>query len=133
MENASKALLIAGTILIAILLIAMGVKLFNSTKGTTESVETTMNSTEVATFNSKFIQYLGTNKTKSDVITLVKEIIASNESSDIRITVNVNNSTLVNSTNIMNKAIQLSSTSKYTITAAYNNDGYVGYIEIKKD
>lgn len=36
MENASKALIIAGAILISILLITLGITLYNSSKGTTD-------------------------------------------------------------------------------------------------
>ena len=37
MENATKALLIAGSVLIAILLIALGLRIFNSTTDTTKN------------------------------------------------------------------------------------------------
>ena len=37
MENASKALIIAGAILISILLISLGIVMFNASKGTTRS------------------------------------------------------------------------------------------------
>lgn len=78
MENATKALLIAGSVLIAILLIAIGVKILSSTSGTTEATQSTMDATAVATFNGKFTQYLGKNKAKRQVIDLVNAIIANN-------------------------------------------------------
>lgn len=77
MENASKALLIAGSILVVILLIAVGVRIFNSTQGTTDSVQTTMTATEITTFNNKFLSYGGT-KSKSQVISLINIVIANN-------------------------------------------------------
>lgn len=43
MENASKALIIAGAILISILLISLGIIMFNSSKGTTDQAEQTAN------------------------------------------------------------------------------------------
>lgn len=46
MENASKALLIAGAILIAILLISLGIIMFNSSKGTTDQASNTANAME---------------------------------------------------------------------------------------
>lgn len=58
MENATKALIIAGSVLIAIALIGVGMKIFNSTSGTTDTVETTMIATEVAMFNNKFMPYI---------------------------------------------------------------------------
>ncbi len=78
MENATKALLIAGSVLIAILIIAVGLRIFNSTRGTTEATKTTMDTTAATTFNMQFVQYGGYNKTKSEALTLVNKIIASN-------------------------------------------------------
>ena len=68
MENATKALLIAGSILIAILLIAMGLRIFNSTSETTEQSQRAMDTTAVATFNNQFIPYLGENKSRAQAI-----------------------------------------------------------------
>lgn len=78
MENATKALLIAGSILIAILLIAMGVKIFNSTSGTAKSAQSTMDATEVAMFNNKWLKYVGNNKNKSTAISLLNDVIVNN-------------------------------------------------------
>ena len=78
MENATKALLIAGSILIAILLIAMGVKIFNSTSGTTQSAQSTMDATAITTFNSQFTGFLNKNLTIAQVSSLEQKIIASN-------------------------------------------------------
>lgn len=85
MENASKALLIAGSVLIAILLIAVGVRIFNSTSGTGEQVEGTMKTTEVTMFNNKFMPYIGNNKSKNDALSLANLIIASNSTNNIKI------------------------------------------------
>ena len=46
MENASKALIIAGAILISILLISLGIVMFNASKGTTGQATDTANSME---------------------------------------------------------------------------------------
>ncbi len=46
MENASKALIIAGAILISILLISLGIIMFNSSKGTTDQATSTANAME---------------------------------------------------------------------------------------
>ena len=78
MENASKALLIAGSILIVILLIAFGMKVFNSTSGTKDQVEGTMQTTEMAMFNNKFVPYLGENRSRSDALALLNIIHAHN-------------------------------------------------------
>ena len=46
MENASKALIIAGSVLIAILLISLGIIMFNASKGTTDQASGTANAME---------------------------------------------------------------------------------------
>lgn len=78
MENATKALLIAGSVLIAILLIAMGIRIFNSTSETTDSAQKTMDATAITTFNSQFTGYLNKQLTASQATTLMQKIIASN-------------------------------------------------------
>lgn len=78
MENASKALLIAGSILIVILLIAMGVKVFNSTKGTTDSAKATMDTTTITMFNNKFTQYAGKRQSAAKLRALADIVIAHN-------------------------------------------------------
>lgn len=46
MENASKALIIAGAILISILLISLGIIMFNQSKSTTDQASGTANAME---------------------------------------------------------------------------------------
>ena len=59
MENASKALLIAASVLIAIALIAVGIRILSSTKGTTEQVDKVATGLEISMFNSQFERYEG--------------------------------------------------------------------------
>ncbi|MFR8104355.1 MAG: hypothetical protein ACLU8F_04660 [Clostridia bacterium] len=58
MENASKALIIAGAILLAILIIALGIFIFNNAKSATEGIS--MDETKIQAYNSKFEAYQGT-------------------------------------------------------------------------
>lgn len=60
MENASKALIIAGAILLSILIIALGVFVFNQAKSAVGN--TGLSDQEVAAFNSKFDSYEGKQK-----------------------------------------------------------------------
>ena len=62
MENATKALLIAGSVLIAIVLIAVGIKILGSTSGTVNQVESVSNAMEKSIFNSQYTQFEGTQK-----------------------------------------------------------------------
>ena len=80
MENATKALLIAGSVLIAILLIALGLRIFNTTSNTTADSQAAMDTTSVMTFNSQFTGYLEKQLTATQANTLAQKIIASNAS-----------------------------------------------------
>ena len=63
--------------LIVILLIAMGVRVFNSTQGTTDSVEGTMQTTEVTIFNNQFNKYCASSKSSNAVKNLLNQLFIS--------------------------------------------------------
>ncbi len=75
MENASKALIIAGAILLAILLISLGIMIFQQAQDTVTN--SGMSEAELSAFNTKFLKYEGT-KRGSEVKSLINEVIASN-------------------------------------------------------
>lgn len=81
MENASKALLIAGAILIAILLIALGMMAFNAGKSASDNASTSLTSTQVTSFNSQFTQMEG-RKTGSEVRSLINTMITNNKNTE---------------------------------------------------
>lgn len=78
MENASKALIIAGAILLAILLISLGIMVFSQAQDTVSS--SGMSQAEIQSFNSKFTKYDGTAIRGSQVKSLIQEVRASNAS-----------------------------------------------------
>ena len=77
MENASKALIIAGAILISILLISIGIILINSGRDITSTGASQMQSQKISAFNNKFLAYEGIKK-GSEISGLVNEANASN-------------------------------------------------------
>lgn len=141
MENASKALLIAGSVLIVILLIAVGVKVLNSTQAPTDSVESTMDSTEIAMFNNKFLQHVGANKSKAQAVSLLNQVIANNSStSNPRVYVTLQKDGTTNGAahkvsdinNIINgeNGQSLPNQNAFTIEVGYGNAGYVNLVKI---
>ena len=77
MENASKALLIAGAILLVILIISLGLVVYNQAK---ESVGgANLNQQEIEAFNSKFTSYEDTSVSGSQVNQLIQTVISSNQ------------------------------------------------------
>ena len=79
MENASKALIIAGAILLAILLISLGIMIFNQAQEVVTG--SGMDEAQKTAFNNKFVKYEGTQK-GTMVKALIQEIIASNSSNE---------------------------------------------------
>ena len=73
MENASKALIIAGAILLAILLISLGIMIFNQAQDTVDN--SGMSQAEITAFNNKFLKYEGEQKA-SVVKSLINEVIS---------------------------------------------------------
>ena len=81
MENASKALIIAGAILLAILLISLGIMIFSQAQSVING--TGMTDAEITTFNSKFQKYEKTNGIKGALVkSLINDIIAVNNDED---------------------------------------------------
>ena len=80
MENASKALIIAGAILLAILIISLGIMIYNQASGVVNN--NSMTEVEVTTFNQKFEQYLGDKVRGANVNSLINAVNTNNMSTD---------------------------------------------------
>ncbi len=75
MENATKALLIAAAILIAIVLVSIGVFVLRQGQDAIDSVD--MSEAQILSFNSQFESYTGTQR-GSQVNALLQRIVSSN-------------------------------------------------------
>ncbi len=75
MENASKALIIAGAILLSILIIGIGMYVYSSSTATLDSAVSQMSANEIQTFNRQFTQYSG-KQSGANVITLLSACAA---------------------------------------------------------
>ena len=136
MENASKALIIAGAILLSILIISLGIMIFNQASGVVDS--TAMDEVAVSSFNQKFTQYEGDIK-GSKVNTLLQAIIASNsneENSERQIKVDVKNSEIVmeavtGTEGPKGITTRAKTSTTYNVKRVYSN-GLVSSIEISK-
>ncbi len=76
MENASKALIIAGAILLSIILISLGIMVVNNARNAISGSD--LSDTQIQTFNSKFSSYVGNNKTADQVYNLIEAVQTSN-------------------------------------------------------
>ncbi len=78
MENASKALIIAGAILLSILLISLGIMIFTQAQDVVTG--SGMTEAQVSAFNDKFVKYEG-DKKGTMVKSLIQEVLATNAES----------------------------------------------------
>ena len=76
MENATKALLIAAAVLIAILIISLGLVVYNSSAETVNQAN--LSQQEVQAANEKFARYNGTNKRGSEVNAMLNTVLNAN-------------------------------------------------------
>ena len=130
MENASKALIIAGAILLSILIIGLGMMIFNQAKDAISG--TGMDQQKVATYNAEFTDYEGTNvngtrvRSLCDVVRNHNTIVAAEDES-LLIGINGKNDTA--SINASKTSFKAGKT--YTITCEYDSKtGYVNNITV---
>ena len=90
MENASKALLIAGGVLIAMIIASFGVYLYGVYHSHAENVMNRLTESQITEFNAKFLAVEGRDLTANElisVINLVRENNTTKESNDYQITI----------------------------------------------
>lgn len=140
MENATKALLIAGSVLIAIVLIAVGIKILSSTSGITDEVDGLSTTMEASIFNSQFTQYAG-RQSATEVRALIS-LIASTYRAGNEHTVKLqikkitgngftSNYTYSTADSISDKMSLLQSNYTYTVSITQYEQGYVKVVTIQ--
>ena len=118
MENASKALLIAAAVLIVILIIAFGMRIFNSTGDTSGQAEDLASSQQMQTFNAQFTGYLGSNRAG----TIIR---------NLKVVVNNSNARNTQHQVTLTGADAIVDNSVYKVTATYGDDGYITTITVE--
>ena len=89
MENATKALLIAAAVLVAILIISFGLVIYNKSTTATDSADLT--ATQIQAQDEKFAKYEGENQRGSVVNALLETVLTNNTtatSEGAKVTVN---------------------------------------------
>lgn len=82
MENASKALLMAGGILLGILILALMITLFESSRSLSNSYDETKQAEAIQQFNVNFTKYLGQELNIHQVVTICNFAVESGIKSD---------------------------------------------------
>ena len=122
MENASKALIMAAEILIGVMIISLGVYLFNVYSTYSSSQYSEIENTQIEQLNAKFLKYYGdqyVNGTKETIKCTIHDIVGV--------------ANLARETNISNSLVELKSNGTYGtidgISAVASNNNF--YIQIK--
>ena len=123
MENATKALIIAGAILVSILLVTMGITLLRGTGGLQGQQDDQMNEMTVESFNGQFKAAIGDNVTGDKVLDLIDKVdLKKRNDPDLDLTINYDG---VNQNKIR-------STSRYSVAVEKDDAGYINVITIGK-
>ena len=137
MENASKALIIAGAIILAILIIGLGMAVFNQAKDAITG--SNMDSEKIGAINSKYEEYLGT-KVKGSKVRTLCDVIRNNNlavgSGDSETIYNVSltykaNTNKISATDINGIRNVISASKTFKVTATYGGDGLINAIKIE--
>ncbi len=143
MENASKALIIAGAILLSILIIGLGMMIFQKAQGAMEGAG--LDTEKVDAYNSKFEDYEGTcsgtnARALCDLVRSHNNANVDDPSRQIKLVSEGNPSTTANDQEITASEINTIKTNikagkTYTVTLGYDTkSGYVvGISIIEKD
>ena len=140
MENASKALIIAGAVLIGIVLISMGILFAANLRKTAKTYYTSMDASEAQKFNAEitkdFITEGGETYITAQGIITLKNLVRTEKYSEIRIYDNStdkveagnksSNSLTEHGTDLVGNSLK-----KYKINVEYSNSGLINKITIQ--
>lgn len=125
MDNASKALIMAGAILISIAIVGVGVYIFSSTSSITDVGATQMNATQISLANQTLRQYEGTRIRGSEVKQLIDYVVVLNKGGSYPKTIALSGKT---------KAEDVNSARYYTVKCTTDtNTGYISKITINNE
>ena len=131
MENATKALLIAASVLIVILLISLGVGVFNTAQE--QMGEADLSEYEIQKHNDKFNKYIGENQTGAEVNALLKTVFNHNNAqADSTTCVKISGAATIAASNSVPTQPKVSTASKYKVTVAtYSSAKLITEIKIE--
>lgn len=133
MENASKALLIAGGILIALIVLTLFILMFNKMSSLQQEQEVQLKVEQLAAFNAEFEAFNKKVMYGTDVITLINKVVENNKkysgNTEYQIIVTLDGEVTTSSTHLIGTDAE---STIYTCTnLQYNDFGRVCKIDIK--
>ncbi len=122
MENATKALIIAGAVLISILLISVGIMVFNASSDPINQAQNSSEAQAIQMFNESFTSYLGEEITGQQAKSLISAVNASNgKNADHQVTLEG-----------ITKVSGISTKNHYSAIEDLDGSGYINKITITK-
>ena len=85
MENATKALIMAATILISVVIMSLGIYLFVTFSSYSTEVNDEVRNNQISQFNSQFLKYQGQETTIYDILTVANLAKENNENYELTI------------------------------------------------
>ena len=139
MENASKALIIAGAILISILLISVAVLIVNSSRNLTDQQQKTVTAMGVDTFNNQFNIFVNPRLSAAQTKELISKVRTNNRTNGSTAALNnvpvaTNNTNyLIKLTGVYDEANVVSSRTYKVEISNYDDAGYITTISITQN
>ena len=141
MENASKALIIAGAILLSIVLITLGVVIIG--RGQEAIDQTNIDDQVVSTWNQKFTQYAGNSVSGTSVNVLINAVLsanATNKTGDTDKLIQITDDSdvtpaddTISSIAYTKNCTKATPNKKYSVNVTYGDKGYVRTITISEN
>ncbi len=133
MDNASKALIIAGAVLIAVMLVSLGVLIYNQANQIVQENANTMSGLSVSGFNNLFSVYYGDNKPSATFRSLVEQVNATNRTSDDReVTIDYSGAATLDGGVDAGYTFTPAKNTNYNIRAEeFDSNGYVTIIQVE--
>lgn len=101
MENATKALIMAATILISVVIMSLGTYLFVSFSNYSSEVDEEVRTNQIAQFNSQFLKYQGREVTIYDILTVANLAKENNDNYELTVS-DANENTLYITIDVLN-------------------------------
>ena len=125
MENATKALMIAGAVLIAIMIIGLGMSIYQSATGIMNDTMGGLDELTISNFNNPLLEYEGDQR-GSKVKQIISKIITTNASN-----VGINDDRIISfngkteSADLTSERTALVSGATYTVVLTYDGNGLI--------
>ena len=121
MENATKALMIAAAVIVVLLIIGLGIGVFNMASEQVDNAGD-LSEYQIEQFNAKFRKYEGTNVSGSDVNALLTTVFNHNNTQpDTSTCVAVTGSSTIAASNALTTSpTRVSTGSRYSVTLTYS-------------